>query len=123
MLNSFESLEDKLKFEMQCYSLGVISDILNFNEKSFYTLKIEDASFNPHMNELYEAFKFVGFEGEKLSYSMKTLSNHILVNNPNVAGKHATSNLSNEWEEFFSGNLKIFYHSIYADSAELLGYR
>ena len=60
MLNSFESFNDKLRFEMQCYSMGVISDMLNFNYENSI-LKLENASFNSQMNELYEAFKFLGF--------------------------------------------------------------
>lgn len=122
MLNSFESLEDKLRFEMQCYSLGVISDMLNFDSKNFYTLKLEDASFNPRMNQLYEAFKFVGFWGDLLDSCMNVCSDHILALNPDAAGQHGTTKLSNDWEQIFTGNLKSFYYSLYADSAQLLGY-
>jgi len=122
MLNSFESLEEKLRFEMQCYSLGVISDMLNFNSKDFYTLKLEDASFNPRMNELYEAFKHIGFEGDKLADCMQVCSDNILALNPDAAGQHGTTKLSDKWKDVFTGKLKTFYHSIYADSSELLGY-
>ena len=122
MLNSFESFSDRLKFEMQCYSMGVISDILNFNDKNFYTL-VEDASFNPQMNELYDAFKFIGFEGDKLNQCMKVCKQNVLIHNPEAPGNHGTTNLSNKWKEVFKGKLNLFYRSLYADSAYLLGYQ
>lgn len=123
MLKSFATFDDKLKFEMQCYSRGVISDMLNFDVKDFFVLKLEDASLNPNMEELREAFIYIGIEGDELDECMNACKEDILVHNPQATGKHGTTNLSNEWEHAYTGKLKEFYRAIYGDSAELMGYK
>ena len=60
--------------------------------------------------------------GDGLDCCMNICKNNILVHNPNASGKHGTTKLSNQWERVFKGQLKAFYNSIFADSAELIGY-
>jgi hypothetical protein len=122
MLKSFSSMDEKLIFEMQCYSFGVISDILSFNRDDFYRIKIEDVSYDLHMNELRNAFRYLGFVESDLDICLTSARSNMLGINPNAAGKHGTTGISQEWKDCFSGCVAKKYDSIYKDASKVMGY-
>jgi hypothetical protein len=122
MLNKFKSIEEKLLFEMQCYSFGIISDMLAFNHADFYWIRLEEVSFDINMRELSNAFSFVGFKEDELAICLDSARTNMLGADPNAAGKHGTTGISREWKDHFTGELENKYNSIYKDASQILGY-
>ena len=119
---SLKSIEEKLLFEMQCYSFGVIGDMLAFNHADFCWIRLEEVSFDINMSELSNAFSFVGCKGDELAICLDSARTNMLGADPNAAGKHGTTGISREWKNHFTGELENKYNSIYKDASQILGY-
>lgn len=119
-----DRIEDKILFEMQAYSQGVIREMLNFpNDSRFFNVRLEDASFDPRMSQLYEVFKYLGFQGEELIICLETAKEFCLWARPkNNIPKHSTTGMSNEWRQYFKGEVLQEYRRLFGWAEEALGY-
>lgn len=124
VLSSFESVTDKLLFEMRTFSRGVINDILNFPaDKRFYTIKIEDISHDEKMCSLTEAFVHLGFCGENLLKCLDIASKQCLWKiGASGVGSHSTTGVSDQWRDLFKGEVEKEYRNLFGWAEEALGY-
>lgn len=123
-LQTLNSTSDKLLFEMRTYSRGVINDMLNFpTDKRFFLIKLEDISRDQQMTSLTECLIHLGYEGAELIKALEIASNNCLwkIGKENTKG-HATTGMSDEWREHFSGEVEKEYRKLFGFAEEVLGY-
>lgn len=123
-LTKLPTLEEKILFEMRCFSQSVIKNMFYFPRDSrFFTIKLEDISHDRSMKSLYEAFSFLGFSGQELTSCLKLASKHCLWNiGKSSISTHATSGISNEWEDLFIGQLEHEFRKLFGWTEKSLGY-
>jgi len=124
-LSELTSIKDKVLFEMRAYSRGVIYDMLNFPvDKRFFLIKLEDISNDPQMKSLTRSLMHLDFEGDELVKSLEIASNNCLwkIGKKGIGG-HATTGMSDEWKEVFTGEVEKEYRNLFGWAEEALGYK
>lgn len=118
------TIEEKVMFEMNAYSRGVINDMLTFpNDKRFFRIHFESISKDTKLKMLLDAFAFLGFRGKDLITCLDIASNHCLWNIGKEAIKgHATTGMSDSWKSIFRGTLLDEFNALFRGSEETLGY-
>ena len=123
-LSGLDSIEEKLIFEMNSFSRGVINDMLQFSsDKRFYTIKLESISFDIRMDELHNAFTHLGINGIDLIKCLEIAADNCLWNiGSQQIAEHSTTGMSNEWRKYFTGNVEIEYRRLFGYAEQALGY-
>ncbi len=123
-LSEMPSMREKVLFEMRSYSRGVIHDMMNFPfDTRFFTIKLEEISCDPNMNNLMKAFVHLGFEGSSLLKCLEIASSNCLWHiGKNGIGSHATTGMSNEWKDVFEGEVEDEYRKLFGWAEEAFGY-
>jgi len=123
-LADLPTIEEKVKFEMNAYSRGVINDMLTFpDDERFLRIHFESISKDTKMRMLHDAFIFLGFQGKELIKCLDIASNHCLWNiGKETIKKHATTGMSDEWKNIFIGSLLNEYNKLFRGAEETLGY-
>jgi len=123
MLQSFDSIEEKLLFEMRTYSRAVILDMLTFSRyPSFLRVKLEDVSHDRNMQAVQIMLDHLGFSGPPMSRMLKLASRHCLWNRNTSRIKHATTGVSEIWREAFTGKVLTEFRSLFGLAEVELGY-
>jgi hypothetical protein len=123
-LVGLESTAEKLLFEMRSYSRGVIYDMLSFPaDRRFYSIKLEDISRDPQMTSLENAFIHLNFEGNDLSRCLDIASQNCLwkIGMKGIE-THATTGMSEDWRDAFTGDVEREYRKLFGWAEEGLGY-
>lgn len=118
------TIEDRVIFEMNAYSYGVISDMSNFPfDKRFNVVNIESISFDSSMFLLKQAFYHLGFRGRILERCLELAKeNSIWNDNERSARGHATTGMSESWRNMFQGRVLEEYRELFGSVEESLGF-
>ena len=107
MISSFGSLEERICFEMQGFSMGTISNMLNCSDIGFYILQVEGIDENSRMGELEHAFQYIGIRDKKLVTCMNLCMRRIAEpEHGHKSDYYEVTKMGNEWEAIFKGELK-----------------
>lgn len=121
MLRSFDTLEEKILFEMRCYSRAVLLDMLAFPaDRRFMTVKLEDVTHDRAMQTLQPLVRHLGFGGEPAAQVLKIAAKNSQWNKGKTA--HATTGVSLGWKDLFRGELGDAFHELFGWAEEALGY-
>lgn len=120
MINSLETWEEKVTFEMRNASKIHTMDMVNFNDPRFIKIKYEDlVSGYPYpesINLISEHLGFSEFETECfLEAYVKTHMN----NNQN---QHIIDGSINQWQSLWTDTLNNGYNRVYGNVEQQLGY-
>ena len=122
VLNSFETLEQKLIFEMENHSKTVIEDMLDIaRDQRFFNIKLENISNDSTMQDLCDGFRFLGLSKVEIEDWLTIARRHCLWNMKELPS-HSTTGVSEDWEKHFKGKIYERYKSIFTDSEVRLGY-
>jgi len=122
MLESFNSFNEKLIFEMHCYSYGVIADMLSFKKPNFINVKIEELSFDLSMSALIKCLQHLQFSEKECRDIANSAKVIMLGFDDKVGAGHTTTKLSDEWRQFFDGQVLFNYNRLFSSASSLLGY-
>lgn len=123
MLRAMSHTGDKLKFEMSCFSNGVVKDMVRFpRDERFHTISLEEISHDSEMRALISMFRHLGFKGVNLEACLQRAAVHCLWNQTELP-RHATTGVSDGWRLHFNGDIETKYHALFGRPEIALGYR
>lgn len=121
MLKSFETPEERLLFEMRCYSHAVILDMLAFSgDRRFLALKLEEVSHDTGMRDLQTMVRHLGFSGPPAARVLEIAAENCLWKTG--PSRHATTGVSDSWEPLFQGTLLEEFRHLFGWAEQALGY-
>lgn len=123
-INSYESLEDKILFEMENSALRNISKILNwdYNNPKFIEIKYENLINDQQLLLFHEIFAFLGFSGKVIPQLLEIAYNKSLFSGNLTKSLHLRSGKTNQWKEYFQPIHKAKFMELYGDILIDLGY-
>jgi len=118
---SMKTFDDRIRFEMNAYSRGVLRDMLEFPaDNRFLRVKLEDISRDRKMWSLRKVVQHLGFQGASAGKALELAAEGCLWNIPRPA--HARTGLSEHWRDLFTGDLAKQYRHLYGWAEHALGY-
>jgi hypothetical protein len=121
MINSLETWEKKVVFEMRNASRYNSNSMINFNDPRFIKIKYEDLVSgypNPEsINLIAEHFEFSEFETECF------VEAYIKTHMNNNSNEHILDGSINQWQSLWTETLDNGYNRVYGDIEHQLGYQ
>jgi hypothetical protein len=122
-LNSYNSLDDQILFEMEHASHTVIKRMLewDYDNPSFMELKYEDLIVDTDLRLFHDVFVFLGFDGKSIPDLLKIAFDNSIFSG-NLTSTHIRSGKNGQWNKYFKPiHIQRFYE-LFGDSITKLGY-
>jgi len=122
-INSFDSFDDQLIFEMENVAANQISAMLSwdYSRPEFYELKYEDLVDDVQLLLFHEVFISLGFPGSVIPHLLSIAYENSLFSGL-VDTDHVRSGKKNQWREFFKQHHKERFLELFGDALIRLGY-
>jgi len=123
-INSYESLDDKILFEMENIGRQNISDILSWSYEcpSFYEIKYEDLINDADLMIFHQMFSFLGFPGSSIPTLLTAAYEKSLFSGQYRKSVHIRSGKTSQWKKHFKSVHKDRFVDLFGDALIKLGY-
>lgn len=123
-INSYDSLDDRILFEMENSSLWNINQITNWNytNPAFFEAKYEDLIADVDLLLFHEIFTFLGFSGSVIPEILKIAYDNSIFSGNLRKSVHVRSARSKQWEKYFKPEHRARFVELYEDTLIKLGY-
>lgn len=123
-INSLDSLDEQILFEMKHSSNKTISSILkwNYNNEHFFEIKYEDLIEDSSMNTFKEIFYFLGFPEAMIPASINIAYNNSLFSGYVSNDNHVRSGEIKQYRKYFKKIHTDKFQNIFGDALIKLGY-
>ncbi len=123
-LNSYETLSEKLLFEMEHISVLTIKDMWawDYQSPSFYEVKYEDLVQDSELTQFREMFSFLGFSDTNFMHEMLSIAHDNSLFSGKVDTSHVRSGAGQQWPEYFDKKLKRRFLELFGSVLIELGY-
>jgi len=123
-INSYESLDDKIIFEMENSGLRGIQEMLDWNYKNpaFFEVKYEDLISDENLIIFHDIFTFLGFPGEAIPQILRIAYDNSLFSGNLRKSVHVRSGRTRQWEKYFKPIHKDRFLGLFGDALIRLGY-
>ncbi|MEL7337482.1 MAG: sulfotransferase domain-containing protein, partial [Planctomycetota bacterium] len=122
-INSLESFDDQLLFEMQRMSVFDIGQMRDFDydDDRFMTVKYEDMICDYDMRRFEEIFRFMGISEQAMGWCL-TLALRNCLFSGSVKSTHVRSGKGKQWVEHFKPQHKEKFDELFPGILDRLGY-
>jgi hypothetical protein len=123
-LNSYDSLDDKIIFEMENCGRESIFEMIKWDYLNplFFEVKYEDLIIDESLLLFHKIFNFLEFPGKAIPHVLKiSYDNSLFSGNPKNS-THIRSGKSRQWEKYFNARIKDRFLELYGDCLIRLGY-
>ncbi|MEM1370168.1 MAG: sulfotransferase domain-containing protein, partial [Cyanobacteria bacterium P01_H01_bin.15] len=122
-INSYDSFDDKILFEMEHSGHNTISQILewDYHNPLFYEIKYENLMQDTDLTLFHQIFSFIGFPGSIIPNVLMIAYRNSLFSG-NVRSKHVRSGKSKQWSNHFKPIHKRRFVELFDDALIKLGY-
>jgi hypothetical protein len=123
-INSYESLDDQIMFEMENSAPYGIRDILNWDYKNpaFFEVKYEDLILDENLILFHKIFVFLGFPGKAIPQILRISYDNSLFSGTLRKSIHIRSGETKQWEKYFKPSHKARFLELFGDALIRLGY-
>jgi hypothetical protein len=123
-INSYQSLDDQLLFEMEHAGRYCIEEILawNYSDPAFYELKYEDLICDELLNLFHSVFTFLGFPGNAIPRLLQIAFDNSLFSGTLKSTPHIRSGKTKQWKQYFRSHHKARFLTLFGDALQRLGY-
>lgn len=122
-INSFDSIEDQILFEMENAAALTIGDMIHwdYSHPNFFELKYEKLIEDTQLLLFHKAFSFLGFPGSVIPHILSIAYENSLFSGQVKSG-HIRSEKNKQWEAYFTQNHKDRFTELFGDALIQLGY-
>ncbi|MGF1571382.1 MAG: sulfotransferase domain-containing protein [Nodosilinea sp.] len=122
-LNSYDSPDEKIIFEMENSSRRNIEKILSWNYQNpgFYEVKYEDLIQDTDLILFHNVFSFLGFSGSEIPKLLMFAYDNSLFSGK-VASDHVRSGTTKQWRKHFKPIHRERFLELFGDGLVRLGY-
>lgn len=123
-INSYDSLDDQIMFEMEHSGRKSILDMLNWNytNPAFYEVKYEDLILDENLILFNNIFTFLRFPGEDIPKILKIAYNNSLFSGKLKNSVHIRSGETRQWEKYFKPSHKTRFLELFGNALIKLEY-
>ena len=123
-INSYESFDDQLFFEMENAGARGIEEMVSwdYNNSSMFEAKYEDLIIDEELKLFHNIFTFLGFPGFCIPKILEIAHNNSLFSGQLKNSVHIRSGKSKQWEKYFTANHKQRFIDLFGDALIKLGY-
>ncbi|NOY69173.1 MAG: sulfotransferase [Deltaproteobacteria bacterium] len=123
-INSYESFDDQLLFEMEHSGRGGIQAMLawDYDNSAFLEVKYEDLIKDTNLFLFHKIFAFLGFPGRYLPEILKISYENSLFSGKLRRSDHLRSGKTGQWEKYFKPTHKKKFLALFDNSLIKLGY-
>ena len=123
-INSYDSLDDQIMFEMNNAGLWDIQQMLNWNytNPAFYEVKYEDLILDENLFLFHNIFTFLGFPGKGIPEILRIAYDNSLFSGNLEKSIHIRSGEPRQWEKYFKHSHKIRFLELFDDALIKLEY-
>lgn len=123
-INSYESLDDQIMFEMENSGLYDIREMLDWNYKNpaFFEVKYEDLISDENLILFQRIFAFLGFPSKAIPQILSISYDNSLFSGSLRNSIHIRSGETRQWEKYFNPGHKARFLEIFGDALIRLGY-
>jgi len=123
-INSYQSLDDQLLFEMEHAGRYCIEEILawNYSDPTFYELKYEDLVCDEQLVLFHDVFAFLGFPGKAIPRLLQIAFDNSLFSGTLKSTPHIRSGKAKQWKQYFRSQHKTRFLQLFGDALQRLGY-
>ena len=122
-INSYESLDDKILFELDNSEYNLVP-IINWDyyNPAFFEVKYEDLIVDTDLLLFHEIFAFLGFSGKVMPEILKIAYDNSIFSGNLKESIHVRSAQKKQWEKYFKPQHKTRFLEMYGDALIKLGY-
>jgi hypothetical protein len=123
-INSYQSLDDQILFEMEQAGRYCIEEILawNYSDPAFYELKYEDLICDEQLVLFHSVFTFLGFPGKAIPRLLQIAFENSLFSGALKSTPHIRSGKIKQWKQYFRSHHKARFLKLFGDALQRLGY-
>jgi hypothetical protein len=123
-INSYDSLDEQIMFEMENVGLEGIQEMLswNYTNQAFIELKYENLISDENLLLFHKIFTFLGFPGEYLPEILGIAYNRSLFAGNLKKSIHIRSGKARQWVEYFKPSHKTRFLELFGDALIKLEY-
>jgi hypothetical protein len=123
-LNSLDSLEEKIFFEMEHAGGRTIKDMLawNYHQPEFLEIKYEDLIEDSDLLLFQDIFRFLGFPEQSIPAVLEIAYQNSLFSGKLKKSLHLRSGKKDQWKEYFSPDHRERFAVLFGDALIRLGY-
>ncbi|MGK7931454.1 MAG: sulfotransferase domain-containing protein [Microcystaceae cyanobacterium] len=123
-IKSYDSIDDKILFEMENTAKNTIDRMLKWNYESpyFYEVKYEQLIEDYDLMLFHEIFSFLGFQGNIIPNLLTIAYNNSLFSNKTINSAHIRSGKKSQWTTYFNTTHKDRFIQLFGDCLIQLGY-
>ena len=123
-INSYDSLDEKILFEMEnssAYTIKLI-DNWNYSNPAFIEIKYEDLIVDVDLFLFHKIFTFLGFSGEVIPELLRIAYDNSIFSGNLRKSVHVRSAQQKQWEKYFTPQHKAKFLELYGGVLIKLGY-
>lgn len=123
-INNFNTMEDKLTFEMEHSGRWGIEEMLrwDYSDERFMNVKYEELIVDRDLLQFHSIFTFLGFPGSVIPICLDCAYNNSLFSGNVEKSVHVRSGKSSQWKTHFNSDHKKRFVEIFGDALVTLGY-
>ena len=123
-INSYDTLDDKILFEMENSSLWNINAIINWDyaNPAFLEVRYENLITDIDLLLFHKIFTFLGFSGQVIPDMLKIAYSNSIFSGNLRKSVHVRAAKEKQWEKYFKPKHKARFLELYGDALIKLGY-
>jgi len=123
-INSFDTVEEQLMFEMEHSGRWGIEEMLrwDYSDERFMNVKYEELIIDHDLRMFHEIFTFLGFPGSAIPTCLDCAYNNSLFSGNIEKSVHVRSGKSSQWKNHFNSDHKQRFVELFGEALITLGY-
>lgn len=123
-INSYESLDDRILFEMEHAGMFSVQEMLawDYNDASFFEVKYEDLMADSDLQLFHQVYSFLGFPGQNIPRMLEISYRNCLFSGRLKNSTHIRSGKARQWEKHFAAAHRARFLELFGDALQRLGY-
>lgn len=124
MIKGFDSIDDKITFEMENRAKETIDDMISwdYDKVNFYETKLETLMTDYDLFEFHKIFTHLGFPGKHIPYLLKIAYKRSIFSGNLKGHHHVRSGKTSQYKEYFKPEHKERFIELFGDVLIKLGY-
>lgn len=123
-INSYNSLDDQILFEMENSSFKNILDMVqwDYSNLAFIEIQYEEIILDKDLLLFHKILVFLGFSGKNIPEILNIIYNSSLFSDSFEKPEHIRSGKAGQWQDYFKSKHKTKFVDLYGDALIKLGY-
>ena len=123
-LNSYQSVDDRILFEMEYAARPCIQEMLawNYHDPTFFEVKYEDLMSDEQLLLFHSIFAFLGVPGSAIPRALRIAFENSLFSGLPPITSHIRSGKTRQWEKYFTSHHHSRFIELFGDALQRLGY-